>query len=95
MATENIASGTYTGNGTSQSITIGWQPKFIIINNQSSGEASCYKTDGMAGDDFIQYASNAEIHTTFGVTITSTGFSVGSRADINGSGDPLSWIAIR
>jgi hypothetical protein len=86
--------GSYIGNGTSQAIAIGWQPKYIHIMNTSgapAGRRGGFKTDTMAGNNMIQHDGS----TATGVTITSTGFSIDGSAMVNFSADPYTWIAVR
>jgi hypothetical protein len=94
------ASGVYAGNGSSQTITIGWQPALIIISSDATGgpqtdRATSYKMASMAAAGYMSGNSSAEYKTSNGITITSTGFSVGSNDDINDSGDNFYWTAFR
>jgi len=85
-----VATGSYTGNGASQSITVGWQPKHIIIISDK-GKVSI-KNDFMPDDDF---SHNGTWETTGGITITSTGFDVGDINGINKKNDTFYWTAYR
>jgi hypothetical protein len=49
----------------------------------------------MSGDDYMGCNANAEWITSNGVTITSTGFSVGSLVQINHSGSDFWWMAFK
>ncbi len=95
-----IATGTYSGNGTSQTITIGWQPAMACIVSRrtagpSTGRAISWKFNTMITDNFLEMAASANWITANGITVTSTGFSVGSENTINNSGTTFDWFAIR
>ncbi|HUU21635.1 MAG TPA: hypothetical protein VM389_03785 [Phycisphaerae bacterium] len=98
--TKNIDTGSYAGNGTSQTVTIGWQPAEVIIvgdrtGGPTGGRAACFKDSAMADDDFLEVRQTTQITTANGITLTATGFSVGSDAVINNSGNTFYWIAFR
>lgn len=93
-------SGSYAGNGGTQTITIGWQPAVVYITSDRSsgppsGRSISLKNDQMPGDDFLSNNADAEFILTNGVTLTSTGFSVGSEQNVNQSGATFYWWAIR
>lgn len=95
-----IETGSYTGNASSQSIAVGWQPDVVLIaSSRSSGPANgrclAFKTADMSGDDFIRNAAAASYHTVNGLSLTASGFSVGSEDSINNSGTIFHWMAIR
>jgi hypothetical protein len=102
-----IATGTYTGNGSSQSITCSFggknfQPKYIEIVDVSGTVYRSIKIDTMNGSDYMRsqnsvgFAGNSVVWVTSGqgITITSTGFSVGNEPSINNNGDTYRWIAL-
>lgn len=92
--------GTYTGNSSTQSVIIGWQPALVIITSSKtggSGATRClaFKMSDMADDDFLECSNDAIYTTTNGVTITATGFDLGSDDVINDSGYDFYWMAFR
>lgn len=92
--------GSYTGNGGTQTITIGWQPAAVIIVSARSGgppggRGANIKTTDMAGDQFFSLNTDAEMRSGNGVTLTSTGFSLGSDQLVNHGGETFHWWAIR
>lgn len=92
--------GTYSGNGSTQSISIGWQPAVVIIlssrrGGPATGRAFSLKTTTMAGDDFLASNTAGEYVTTNGVTLTSTGFDLGSEDQVNRNTVDFFWLAIR
>ena len=95
-----IETGSYTGNSSTQSISIGWQPAVVWIGSQQttapdSQQAFSIKTDTIAGDDFQSYDTDAQFITVNGITLTSDGFDVGSSPQINNSTQIYKWIAFR
>jgi hypothetical protein len=78
--------GTYTGNGTSQSITgLGFAPDLVIIRDQSGTNYTVYKTRLMKGDS-TSYFTVTDPFFTGGITsLDSDGFSVGSDVNVNTS----------
>ena len=101
MTQNNIFhTGSYTGNGGTQSISIGWQPALVLICSErssgpSAGRAISFKTPDMAGDDFLECSADAIFTTVNGITLTSDGFSVGSDDVINRSTTVFHFLAVR
>lgn len=95
-----IETGTYTGNGSTMTITIGWQPVFVFIaSTRNSGPTSQrgagFKLTTMTGDDWLDLSTDGVYRTVNGVTINSTGFSVGSSLQINRNNTVFHWFAVR
>lgn len=95
-----IETGSYTGNSATQSIAIGWQPALVMIasartSGPAAGRALSFKLPDMVGDDFGECSSGFGLTTLNGITLTSTGFDVGSDDVINDSGFTFHWVAIR
>jgi len=88
----------YTGNGSTQSITgVGFQPDFTWIKNRSSGYSHClYDVVRTATKRLKSNSSNAEDTDTNGLTAFDLdGFSVGSSASQNASGENIvawNWL---
>jgi hypothetical protein len=100
--TDNVIScGSYTGNGTTQNISLGYEPQWVLIKNSSSGArgfgSSWAIQDNMrglftSGAAQTLYADRTDAEDTNTVTINSTGFGVSS---YNVSSDNYIYIAIR
>lgn len=95
-------SGSFTGNGSSQTVEIGWQPAFVMVGalKASGGNTSTrgfsLKLGNMpSSSTFYLRAAGVAYEASGGITITSTGFSVGSQAIHNASGVTIAWWAIR
>jgi len=73
--------GTYTGSGSTQTITTGFQPRFVIIKNASNNATGWYVLDttrgwGSGNDKYLFLDTNAaQGDHNFGAP-TSTGFTV-------------------
>jgi hypothetical protein len=94
-----IETGTYTGNGTSQTITIGWQPAFVqSVSTRTAGGPNqrgwATKFSGQAGSTATKIQSTCSVATDI-ITVTSTGFTVGADDSVNRSGETYHWWAIR
>ena len=87
-----LATGSYTGNSTSQTITSSFLPAFINIFS-TTVDAPVYRTDKMATDSAFQL--HAGLSATGRITgMSSTGFTVGSSANTNGTGTTYYWFAV-
>jgi hypothetical protein len=80
------ATGTYIGNGTSQTIKLGFKPDFVIVKS-ATGEQTVF--DGKSS--FLKrtnyFLNLASIRGDFGIIINEDGFSVGSDRSVNLLGD--------
>ncbi len=76
--------GTYTGNGTSQSLSgFGFTPDVVMIKDAAAATQSVFRTSMMKGDS-TSYLANTSANFTGGITsLDSTGFSVGADATVN------------
>lgn len=94
-----IQTGTYTGNGTSQTITIGWQPAFVqACSTRTSGGPGqrgwATKLPNQATSTAVKIQSGCSVATDI-ITITSTGFTIGADDSVNRSGETYHWWAVR
>ena len=107
--TDNVIScGSYTGNAGTQSITLGYEPQWIMVKNTNAGEVSgnWHMFDVMRGmpvpisagnnQDLLANTSAAETGG-FRFFPTSTGFRLLTETDgeVNASGQTYIYIAIR
>jgi len=96
-----IATGSYTGNGSSQSIATGWEPCWVWIGGNKSGgnpagrSVSTTKTTTISGTTAFKVAGNQSTsYGSNGLALSSTGFTV-STNDTNENGIGYYWIAVR
>jgi hypothetical protein len=82
--TYNMSVGTYTGNGTAQSISgLTFAPDLVIIKDGANAVHSVFRTRHMKGD-LTSYLANTVAHFAGGITsLNSTGFSVGADSTVN------------
>jgi peptidase C25-like protein len=91
-----VLSGSYTGDGSdSRSIAIGFQPDVVIIKGNTAQEA-IIRTSTMSGDSSKQIAGASGVanFTDRIQAFNSTGFEVGTDADVNGNGIVYYWVAM-
>lgn len=98
-----IKCGSYTGNGstTGPTVTLDWEPQFVIIKNAST-TGSWQIMDSMRGmfvgsneNRLIANSTSAELSNDY-ISPTATGFTlVSSSSEVNGNGNTMLYIAIR
>jgi hypothetical protein len=94
-----VQCGSYTGNGSASgpTITLGWEPQFVIIK-RVAGTSDWFMMDSQrSGMDayFRANTADAESSNTF-VNTSSTGFSLTTaNATLNASGESFIYLAIR
>ena len=93
MAGPYVAStGTYTGNQTARSITLGYRPAFVMGFNQTDGDTAWGHIDGMTDATAIAFTSAVAADTN-ACTITATGFDLGTSAVINETAKVYWYVA--
>jgi hypothetical protein len=86
-------SGTYTGTGAVQTITLGFKPKLVLAFNVTDGDTLVGTTDTLAdGTGFSIVAATAAL--TNGFTLSDSGFSLGTSAVANESAKVYHYLAI-
>ena len=100
-----VQCGSYTGNGstTGPTITLGWQPQWLLIKNASSSGDVWVMFDTVRGqtgsNDYFLMADNSGAEasdSTVRVDYNGAGFQItGHSSAINGNGNTLVYIAIR
>lgn len=87
-----VATGTYVGTGADgEAVTVGFQADYIHV--KCTGQTGCQRTSTMVGD--ASFFSNSGILTDGIQSITSTGFTVGTRLHVNGNGTTYYYTAIQ
>ena len=99
-----IKCGSYGGNGSEAvDVNIGWEPSWVMIKNASTAE-NWFMFDNMRGvvtggnDNRLQADETGEEFTTFDyIEFNPTGFKVNANATagVNGSGNTMTYIALR
>ena len=86
--------GSFTGDGVSQSITLGFKPKLLVLFNVTDGTQLTFYFDGMADGKAISMVSAISLIAANGVTLSSTGFSLGSDDSVNKNLKVFKYYAI-
>ncbi|MGE3843690.1 MAG: Ig-like domain-containing protein, partial [Vicinamibacterales bacterium] len=82
--------GTYSGNGSSQSLTgVGFSPELVIIWNESTTQA-VFRTSSMTTT--YDFAGGAPFNTRI-TSLDADGFTVGTSTRTNGSGSTYHYVA--
>ena len=99
-----IKCGSYTGNGSSQSIDLGFEPQWLLIKNATSSFDTAWQLfDNMRGigdasnNSFVLYPNDSKAEGASNtISISSTGFNlVDSSGTTNANGAKHIYIAIR
>jgi hypothetical protein len=89
----SMNAGSFTGTGAAHSITgMGFAPNFVLFKNatDSTAQIAGYNVTQSDGDDSSTFTDAA--NTTGNITsLDSNGFSVGTTAAANNSGDTIYW----
>lgn len=88
-----IVTGTYAGNGTSQSVNLGFRPDYVLVKANAATEA----VKSSEGSWYLRtdYLANPTGSLSTGITITNTGFSLGALADCNANGVTMHYVAVK
>jgi hypothetical protein len=99
--TDNVIScGSYTGSGGTATVTLGYEPQWVLIKQSNAG-GDWYLFDNMrgivtGGTDPVLFPNNANAEDTGSgdiIDVTATGFNI--KSTLGGSGDTYIYIAIR
>ena len=91
----SVATGSYTGNGTTQSITgFANQPEIVIIKGNLANPA-VIRTDTMSGSDSRELYGWKVFEGNLITSLDSNGFTVGSDDRVNKSGETYYYIGMR
>jgi hypothetical protein len=102
-----VQCGSYTGNGSASgpTVTLGWNPQFVMIKRASGGNGSWVIFDTargiVAGNDPTLFPSSTSLENGGGppadyVDLTGTGFQIASTdTDFNNTGDTYVFMAVR
>jgi len=96
-ANTNVAVGSYitTGTAAAIAITVGFQPRYVRVVNETSGDQEEW-FEGMADAEAFKRvaAGTGTMITSLGITPSARGFTIGLDTDINVTSEQLSWMAI-
>lgn len=88
--------GSFVGTGAEQSIDVGFQPTFVLVQNITTTGAAYFLTQGMVDNAISSHPiSGAAADATAISAFSSSGFSVGALDASNKAGDTILWWAMR
>jgi len=97
-----IKCGGYTGNGSTSSINLGFEPQWILIKNTSKANTDWIMFDAIRGiytggnDTFLFPKQSAEDNAAELIELSATGFNgVGTNEHTNENGHVFVYVAIR
>ena len=100
MSLQNIKSGTVTGTGAAQNISLGWVPDHVVIANVTDGDVIDFWWNGMTAATSIKVdtaagtrAASDGISAYEGSTTATPGFTIG--AGISENAKVLRYTAMR
>ena len=88
--------GSYTGNGSTQSITTGFQPDFVMVKRSAGGTGNWNMFDSVRGEPMLRANTSDSEFTGLRLSFESNGFKMeDSDADRNASGSTYIYMAIK
>lgn len=94
----NVAVGRYITTGTAAAFTIttGFQPRYVRVQNLAATGSTAEYYEGMADASAVKRvtAGDMTVITTLGITVSASGFTVGLDTDLNVTNEQLTWLAI-
>jgi hypothetical protein len=88
-----VIAGTYTGTGAAQTVTLGYEPKGLIIINVTDGDSVFFHFDGMTDATGVSIGAAAATVASQAVTLTSRGFTLGTDSSVNESAKVFRYLA--
>jgi hypothetical protein len=93
--TQRTSTGSYTGNAADgRAVTAGFKPDLVIVK-ANTNQIAIGRTSTMAGDASKPMSGATALAADRIESITSTGFTVGTNAQVNGNGTTYQWVAMK
>jgi len=94
----NVAVGRYIDTGTVDAFTIttGFQPRYVRVQNLAATGARMEWYEGMDDDSGWKtvVAGDQSLATSNGITVSVSGFTVGLDTDVHVASEQISWMAL-
>lgn len=88
--------GSFVGNSAEQSIKVGFQPTFVLVQNITTTGPAYFLTQGMVDNAISSHPVSAAAADATAITaLHSNGFTVGALDAANKAGDTILWWAMR
>jgi len=84
--------GSFVGNGTTQDITLGYRPSLVVVKGNTT-QYAVFRNDANFMDRTDHFLNIASIESLYGITITDTGFTVGSDSKVNANAITYYYLA--
>lgn len=92
-AVNMVKRGSVVGTGAAKKVILGFKPAVVHLHNVD-GLVSAYKTDSMEDDKALkEVTAGTKTFPASMVTIESDGFTIGTDADLNVSGERIEYTA--
>ena len=91
--------GTYTGDTAAQTITLGYKPTFVMVVNETDGDAIWFHINGMTDANAFSIkdtgagATDLALESSNAITLSDSGFTIGT--DMSESGKTFRYVAFR
>lgn len=89
-----MKTGSYTGSGAAQTVTLGFKPKVLFLINITDGDVLSVFTDTMTAGTNISVDTEVALESSNGVTLTAAGFSLGTGTTVNENAKVFHYVAI-
>ncbi len=89
-----VKTGTFTGSGAAQTVTLGYKPEVVLAFNQTDGDTVWCFINGMTADTAFAITGSVAAVSSEGITLVPTGFTLGTSAVTNESGKVYLYVAI-
>lgn len=90
---QQMASGSYVGTTAAVEVQLGFQPRFLLIFNQTDGDVCWISFEGMAAGKAIQIEAAVSHLASNGISLRNSGFTAGT--SLSESGDTFLYLAIQ
>jgi hypothetical protein len=96
FSTQRMATGSYTGNAPTdnRTISVGFQPNFVIVKADTA-QIAIARTSSMSGDASKPMAGATGLVADRIQSLTASGFTVGTNAQVNANGTIYRWVAFK
>jgi hypothetical protein len=93
--THRMTVGSYTGNGADdRAVTAGFEPDLVIVKADTA-QIAIARTSTMSGDASKPLSGATALAADRIQSLTATGFTIGTNAQVNGNGTAYRWIALK
>ena len=93
--THRLAGGTYTGNTQNdRAVSVGFKPDLVLVKADTN-QIGVGRTSTMSGDASKPMTGGTALSTSRIKSLTATGFTLGTNAQVNSNGVGYHWTALK